>query len=67
MSEVCRRPQSSYRYGNPSRVIYHQCKEDAKQSRADCTPDQTPKYQHITFDFAQQARIPHNAREVGAL
>ena len=50
-----------------ARDIYRQCIEDAKQSRADCTPDQTPKYQHITFDFAQQACIPHHAREVGAL
>ena len=50
-----------------ARDFYCQCIEDAKQSRADCTPDQTPQYQHITFDFAQQACIPHHARKVGAL
>ena len=46
---------------------YRQCIEDAMQSRADCTPDQTPKYQHNTFNFPQQACIPHHTREVGAI
>ena len=26
-----------------------------------------PNFEHYTFDFAQQATIPHHAREVGAL
>ena len=33
-----------------ARDIYRQCIEDAKQSRADCTPDQTPKY-HIANNW----------------
>ena len=38
---------------------YSQIAED------DDTEDQS--YCHLTFDFAQQAPIPHNGRQVGAL
>eukprot|EP00117_Sycon_ciliatum_P000151 scpid70016/ scgid6334/ len=52
---------------NTARDLYKKCIDDAKQAAATDAGDNTLTYQHMTFDFAQQATIPHHAREVGAL
>ena len=50
-----------------ARDEYRNCIQRAKDAIAAVEPFDTPAYEHFTFDFAQQATIPHHAREVGAL
>ena len=52
---------------NSARDEYRHAIARAKQAKNDQLPNQPPEYEHLTFDFAQQATIPHHAREVGAL
>eukprot|EP00117_Sycon_ciliatum_P000041 scpid56946/ scgid1023/ len=54
---------------NVARDHYRACIAKAKDAIAEQQSSelQAPAYEHFTFDFAQQAHIPHHAREVGAL
>ena len=50
-----------------ARDFYRSCITKGKLAINLENPDATPEYTHLTFDFAQQATIPHHARQVGAL
>ena len=50
-----------------ARDFYRSCITKGKLAINPENPDATPEYTHLTFDFAQQATIPHHARQVGAL
>ena len=54
---------------NVARDHYRDCIAKAKDAIAEQQSSelQVPAYEHFAFDFAQQAHIPHHAREVGAL
>ena len=41
--------------------------KEQKDAICSCDPNGTPNYEHMAFGFAQNATIPHHAREVGAL
>ena len=47
------------------REFYRSC--IAKSKIAVAAESEITSYCHLTFDFAQQATIPHHARQVGAL
>ena len=54
---------------NEARDHYRESIKTAKEdiAEADAEGSAVPQFEHITFDFAQQATAPHHAREVGAL
>ena len=57
------------RHANESRDNYRHTIAKAKNAPAEVQQDDDAelRFEHYTFDFAQQATIPHHAREVGAL
>ena len=54
---------------NEARDHYRESIKAAEEAiaGADAEGSAVPQFEHITFDFAQQATAPHHAREVGAL
>ena len=50
-----------------SRDFYRSWIARAKLAHHHEVADHVPNYIHLTFDFAQQATIPHHGRQVGAL
>ena len=57
------------RHANEARDHYRHMIAKAKDALAEVQQDDDAelRFEHYTFDFAQQATIPHHAREVGAL
>ena len=47
--------------------FYRSCIAFAKLAHHHEVADHIPAYTHLTYDFAQQATIPHHGRQVGAL
>ena len=50
-----------------ARDVYRECIARAKLAEAEAEDDEAVDYCHLTFDFAQQATVPHHARQVGPL
>ena len=65
--ELCSALREHIELATSARDMYRESIQKAKDALIQCQPNSPPSFEHFTFDFAQQACIPHRAREVGAL